>query len=196
MDPFPNFRFQFWTNCPDSRLQEVVTWANTLTTKRLVVLLGEMKRRRMVMVDKVVISRYEGSMRQSAVYQSAFFIPWIHRMWSSKPAETKRQGETIYAKKNSNRSHPIQNNPGTSCSSRKSQRRSWQRAGNVLTTRSKYIEQNFDLTIPKTEHNKLEVSHIQSNSPREWRTWVPQVNFSLTKASTTFHRGLSGRRVG
>ena len=55
-----NFRFQFWTNCPESRLQEVVTWANIQTTQRLEVLvlvLVGMKRRRMVMVDKVVISR-------------------------------------------------------------------------------------------------------------------------------------------
>ena len=52
-------RFQFWTNCPDSRLQEVVTWANTQTTQRLEMLLvvEGMKRRRMVMVDRVVISR-------------------------------------------------------------------------------------------------------------------------------------------
>ena len=55
-----NFRFHFWTNCPESRLQEVVTWANIQTTQRLEVLvlvLVGMKRRRMVMADKVVISR-------------------------------------------------------------------------------------------------------------------------------------------
>ena len=55
-----NFRFQFWTNCPDSRLQGVDTWANTQTTQRLEVLvlvLVGMKKRKMVMVDKVVISR-------------------------------------------------------------------------------------------------------------------------------------------
>ena len=51
-------RFQFWTYCLDSRLQEVDTWANTQTTQRLEVLvLVGMKRRRMVMVDRVVISR-------------------------------------------------------------------------------------------------------------------------------------------
>ena len=53
-------KFQFWTNCFDSRLQEVDTWANTQTTQRLEVLvlvLVGMKKRRMVMVDKVVISR-------------------------------------------------------------------------------------------------------------------------------------------
>ena len=33
-----NFRFQFWTNCPDFRLQGVDTWANTLTIQRLEVL--------------------------------------------------------------------------------------------------------------------------------------------------------------
>ena len=55
-----NSKFHFWTICPDSRLQEVDTWANTQTTQRLEVLvlvLVGMKRRRMVMVDKVVISR-------------------------------------------------------------------------------------------------------------------------------------------
>ena len=50
--------FQFWTNCPESRLQEVVTWANIQTTQRLEVLvLVLVKKKRMVMVDKVVISR-------------------------------------------------------------------------------------------------------------------------------------------
>ena len=55
-----NFRFHFWTNSLDSRLQGVVTWANIQTTQRLevlVVVVVGMKRRRMVMVDKVVISR-------------------------------------------------------------------------------------------------------------------------------------------
>ena len=54
-----NCIIQFWTNYPDSRLQEVVTWANTQTTQRLEVLVvvEGMKRRRMVMVDRVVISR-------------------------------------------------------------------------------------------------------------------------------------------
>ena len=52
-----NCIIQFWTNYPDSRLQEVVTWANTQTTQRLEVLVVvEMKRRRRMMVDRVVIS--------------------------------------------------------------------------------------------------------------------------------------------
>ena len=52
-----NCIIQFWTNYPDSRLQEVDTWANTRTTQRLEVLVvAEMKRRRRMMVDRVVIS--------------------------------------------------------------------------------------------------------------------------------------------
>ena len=57
-----NFRFHFWTNCPDFRLQGVDTWANTQTIQRLEVLVGlGIQKRRMVMVAKVVISRCERS---------------------------------------------------------------------------------------------------------------------------------------
>ena len=75
------------------------------------------------------------SMRQSAAYQ--YVLQFFEYTGCGAENQQRQKDKVKLFKQNSNRSYQFQNGSGTSCSSRKSQRRSWQRAGNVLTTQSK-----------------------------------------------------------